>query len=231
MPRRRRDAAGRGDNYAATDLGAGIANVAWLINDDAAAARAVADEARRSWRPAGFQLQHYWDMLAHEHIRLYQGYGDAAWRDVVERFDGLKRAHLLFIHMLEVEALHLRARCALAAATRGDSAPVAAARRDARRLERIGTGVAVAFAALVRAGVAECAGDHEQAVQRLREAIPRCAAVEMWAYEAAARRWLGLLLGGDEGADLVRVADEWMASQSVVNPARMTALLVPGFRD
>jgi hypothetical protein len=46
-------------------------------------------------------------------------------------------------------------------------------------------------------------------------------------FAAAARRQLGLLLGGDEGRTLVAGADAGMAGQQVVRPERMAALLVP----
>jgi hypothetical protein len=51
----------------------------------------------------------------------------------------------------------------------------------------------------------------------------------MWLFETAARRRLGVLLGGDEGAEHVRVADDWYTSRAVANPERMTAMLAPGF--
>jgi len=50
-------------------------------------------------------------------------------------------------------------------------------------------------------------------------------------FAAACRRRLGKLIGGDEGHSLVAEADAWMAGQFIVNPARMTATLVPGFLD
>jgi hypothetical protein len=50
----------------------------------------------------------------------------------------------------------------------------------------------------------------------------------MGLYAAAARRCLGLMVGGDEGRDLVAVADAWMAAQTIRNPERMTAMLAPG---
>jgi hypothetical protein len=46
-------------------------------------------------------------------------------------------------------------------------------------------------------------------------------------YAAAARRRLGELLGGAEGAALIEAADDWMAGQGVARPERLTALFVP----
>jgi hypothetical protein len=51
----------------------------------------------------------------------------------------------------------------------------------------------------------------------------------MAGHAAAARRRLGRLVGGDEGATLVGAADAWMHAQDVRRPERMTAVLTPGF--
>jgi hypothetical protein len=51
----------------------------------------------------------------------------------------------------------------------------------------------------------------------------------MACYAAVARRRLGQLLGGVEGAQLIADADEWMRGQQVVRPERITTMLAPGF--
>jgi hypothetical protein len=82
-----------------------------------------------------------------------------------------------------------------------------------------------------RASVAACRGDAAGAAAGLAEAAVALDALDMALYAAAARRRLGRLRGGDEGRALVTGADAWMASQRIANPARMTALLVPGSSD
>jgi hypothetical protein len=62
----------------------------------------------------------------------------------------------------------------------------------------------------------------------IAEAEARFAAIDVALYAAAARRRRGELLGGDEGRELIASADAAMRAQNVVNPARMTAALVPG---
>ena len=40
-----------------------------------------------------------------------------------------------------------------------------------------------------------------------------------------------LRIGGDDGRKLIARADSWMASQMIRDPARMAAMLAPGFPD
>jgi hypothetical protein len=47
-------------------------------------------------------------------------------------------------------------------------------------------------------------------------------------HAASSRRALGGLLGGDEGAAMVREADEWMRSETIVSPEKMARLMAPG---
>jgi hypothetical protein len=75
--------------------------------------------------------------------------------------------------------------------------------------------------------VAGRAGD-ERALALLREALRGFEEAEMGLYAAATRRCMGRLVGGDEGAAMVRSADEWMTAQTVKEPARLAAMLAPG---
>ena len=70
---------------------------------------------------------------------------------------------------------------------------------------------------------------YRRAREFLGRAIVRATAADMALVESSARRRLGQLVGGDEGADLVREAEGWMRSQGVANPARTTELFAPGF--
>ncbi|RMH38489.1 MAG: serine/threonine-protein kinase PknK [Deltaproteobacteria bacterium] len=227
VPERLQEARDRGDAYAVMNLSSGLANVAWLVVDEPDTARDLAEQTRRGLRHDGFYLQHYWDLFARCQIRLYQGYGEAAWREIEQRWNALRASRLLSIHMVRLEALHLRARCAVAAAAAGDPAAIRTATAAARQLERAGTRCSRALAALVRAGLADVAGDADAAVRALRDAIGRCRSADLPGYEAAAARRLGALLGGDEGRDYAERAQRWFRRERIANPERFAALLLP----
>jgi formate-dependent phosphoribosylglycinamide formyltransferase (GAR transformylase) len=86
-------------------------------------------------------------------------------------------------------------------------------------------------ARLIRAGAASVRGDSDRAAKHLADAISRADAEQIELFAAAARRRLGVILGGDEGRALVARADAWMVAQSIRDPARMAACLVPGFPE
>ena len=100
---------------------------------------------------------------------------------------------------------------------------------DARRLESEATPWSQASARLVRAALAWNRGDDVVAADLLTEAAGRFDAIPMALCAAAARRRLGVLVGGDRGAALVTAADTWMRGQEVRDPVRMTEVYAPGF--
>jgi hypothetical protein len=139
---------------------------------------------------------------------------------------------LTFSVMSRRAGLHLRGRAYLAAAA--GAAPsrrlklLRAASRDARALGRIRIKVAAAYSACLLAGVAVGRGDRDRARALLTEAEAGFLALGMMLDAAASRRRRGELLGGDEGRALVASADAVMSAQGIRNPARMTAMFLPG---
>jgi len=130
-----------------------------------------------------------------------------------------------------IETRQLQGRAALAAAMEnGDQRDFARiAERAGRRLRRDKLPFARALALLLLAGAANLRGDADSALRHLQEAVERCEETDMALYAAAARRRLGQVLGGDEGAALVEEAEQWMRGQGIVRPDRWTAMLAPGF--
>jgi eukaryotic-like serine/threonine-protein kinase len=222
-----RDAWGRGDLYAATQLCTGQANLAWLGRDDPEGAREVLRESMKRWSNRGFLVQHWTEVLALCQTDLYCGDGKAAHERLLQTWPPLQRSLLLRIQLTRIEALHLRARAALARAQMEPSAReelLASAARDARRIENEGVHYGVPLARLVQAAVMAARGQTEEAAASLATAAAELDGCDMALHAAAARRRHAELIGGDDGH-----ASDWMALQKIKNPARMTALLAPGF--
>jgi hypothetical protein len=220
----------RGNLYATTELRTRT-NLVWLAADDPEGARREITEAMRRWSHGAFHRQHYNLLLGQAEISLYNGEGKAAWERVTGEWPALSSSLLLRLQILRVEATHLRARCALAAATdAGDPEPwLRIAERLARKIERERMPWSDPLALLVRAAVAAGRRD-PAAASLLRAAADGFTRTEMALYAAAVRRRLGSLLANPEGQLLVAEADAWMESQGIRKPELMTRTLAPGFR-
>ena len=231
VPARLREARALGDLYAATGFASGLANAAWLIAGDVAGARDALREAMSRWTLPGFHVQDYGILNAGCQSDLYAGEAAAAWTRINRLWPDLARSMLLRIQGVRVEALHLRARSALAAASepRLRKACLYRAERDARRIARERIPYAQAWAELVVGGVAALQGDEETAVRSAARGITACEAAGLAGYAAAIRRCYGRLIRGDQGAALVQAADAWFLAQGVAEPERMTRMLAPGF--
>jgi hypothetical protein len=106
----------RGDHNLATNTCLGYANLVWLLRDGADAAEGRIDRALASWSQAGFLAQHYYALQARVHATLWRGDGDRALALVDAASPALRRSLLLLSQCLRIDAIHLRARCLLAAA-------------------------------------------------------------------------------------------------------------------
>jgi hypothetical protein len=226
-----KDARERGDLYSAVMNGAYIGANVHLAADDVAAARGLVRELVSEWPSHEFNTQQLHALWGETCIDLYSEEGTAAW-------DRLNRAWPLTrepqnVQIIRSWMLSFRCRSALAAArqatVRNRITLLNAAEADARRLERLGMNFTVALAQLARAGIASSRGDPSGAREQLIRAISGLDAVDMHSFAAAARWRLGVSLGGRDGQALVDLANTWMRSQAIRNPARMVAMHAPGF--
>ncbi len=228
-----RDAVERGDQYAANGLRSWRSNVSWLALDEPAEAREQALAGALKSARDDFHLHHYYELLAHAQIDLYEGHGAEAHERVVSRWKALKRAMLLRIQSVRIEGAFLRARGALSAAAAGSAREemLADAEQMARRIEKEKMMWGNSIARLIRAGTARIRGDNDSAVQLLGSAAVEFEAADMALLAMVARRCLGELVGGDEGQNYVTMATEWMERQSIRAPERMTNMYAPGLID
>ena len=193
----------RGDRYLAATTGTRIESLAWLADDNVDEARARADEAVQNWSRQRFHLQHLNQLCAHLDIDLYAGDGAAGWRRLCASRPALEASFLLRVQLLRIDILHSSGRCAVAAAAVADDPRqmLRVAESYARQLDRQRVPWAAPHALSTRAGASMVRGDSVNARQRLIAAVDAFEAVSMGVYAAAARRHLGNLVGGDEGAN------------------------------
>ncbi len=89
--------------------------------------------------------------------------------------------------------------------------------------------LAAAWSSPLEPAVEVLRGNTEAAVAMLRALVADESASErLPVYAVCARRGLGALLGGDEGAALVREADRFLKTHGVVDPERFVAAVAPG---
>jgi hypothetical protein len=230
------DAEERGDLYSMALFSTGWPNVTWLMSGDIEGARAVADAVMEHWSQRNYQLEHYWYLLSVVNADLYAGEGASALARIDRDREQVRRALLLRTQVARIEFADFEARGALCAATssRGEERArhLARAERCRRRLLREDLATAHASAALVAAALAALAADSradERVLAQMRAAAQACDAAAEPLRAIVIRGYLGERLGGDAGATLVRAAEERMAAEGVAEPARMSAMLVPGF--
>jgi hypothetical protein len=224
------EARDRGNLYGETNLSTFVVPLVRLAADDPAGARRELCQGMRQWSQQGFHLQHLTCLYDEGQIDLYLGNPLASWERLVRQGPALARSLLLRIQQLRIFILHIRARTALAAARHSSQAAffLHTADRATAQLEREGLPWPDALAKLLRAGIAAARAE-ASAATFLSEAIARLEPLEMSLHAAAAQRRLGELTGGDEGRSLVARADARLRGHRIVNPERMTAMLVPGF--
>ena len=229
-----KDAAERGNRFAALMFRTGPTNATWLFADDVAGARGALTEALAEWPEQPFGSPHYMALTAQGRIELYAGTPRTGWEAVERSWPALKRTGLFRIQSVRITARQIRASCGVAASHTAPSGPaplLAAAERDAAAIAAERAPYSAPTAALLTAGVAARRGDEAAAARALRVALAGFEACHMKLFLAVTQRRLGELVGGDEGRALVNQANTWMTTHRIVNADRMTATLAPGFPD
>jgi len=218
----------RGDLVSDTGLRARFLPVLLLAQDNPEQARHEVRDAISRWTRQAFYFQHYFSLVGETEGDLYVGAVEPAWERLTGAWRALGAGHIFLVQFLLLEALHLRARVALALAASGHESPrlVRQALADARRMEREQAPWSDALALLVRAGVASLQGHRSSAVELLAQAESALEAAQMSLYLAVAQCRRGELTGDRK---LVEAANQFMHNHQIRNPARMAGMLAPGF--
>ncbi len=116
-----------------------------------------------------------------------------------------------------------------------DPASARSLHREAERLARwyerkLADTVLEPIVTATRAAIAFQRGEHDRALTLLAEVEESFAGREMAAYRELAMRQRGLLLGGDQGQQLVAEADRALRARGVKTPERFTHAHLAGFR-
>jgi hypothetical protein len=149
---------------------------------------------------------------------------------IAEAWDAFRASMLLQVQSVRLETLHLRARCALCAASQDPSKRdvyLGVARADARRLARENSLFAPALADLVRASLCLFEGSRERSIGHLRSALGGFEKAGMMQYAAAAARRLGAM-DGEGGKALAAEAVTRMQGEGIRDIERWTNMLAPG---
>jgi hypothetical protein len=220
------DAERRGDRYVLTSMNR-FCSMLRLADDTPAEARRMVDDA--TWEPPtnSFHIQHWYELEARGEIAIYDGTVEAELPALERLYEGLERSVLLRVHTAHAVSLWLRGRLTLSAG--GSDAPRKVT-QIIRRLAKVDDPRARVAIAFLGAALATERKDYAAAIAKLRAAETLAADYSMQLYAAAARRQLGVLLGGSDGAMLVATADTAMHAEGVVNPSRFADWYVPGIR-
>jgi len=219
----------RGDLYTASTMSSTGLAAAYLAADDPLAARRTIENTLANWTRAGYHEQHLLAFLGSGWADLYEGKPADAWQRVHREWPLMEKDFLLRADNNRVHVTDVRARSAIwcASQTPDSQTYLRSAGRDAAYFEKQHLRHGHAFGFVTRAGIAALRGDRGGALTLLERALALYDRVEMKCHAAAARRRLGLLIGGQRGAEYVGAAEEWMRRQGIQNPARMTDMLIP----
>ncbi len=181
-------------------------------------------------------MQHYSSMLALAQIELYTDDAEVAWKHVTGQRKALRKSLLLRTQLLKVDSLYLQARTALASAVHAATDDrreylLRIAERMAGRIAKENMRWSDPLAPLIRAAIAHNHGDESSTAAFLNEAVQGFDLAVMRLRAMTARRRLGQTLGGDRGRELIAQVDDWMSKQEIRNPALMTRMLAPGWRE
>ena len=220
----------KGDLLAITNLRTSVSPHVHLAHDDPARALRELEQAIDGWSRAGFHLQHSNALVSRAEILLYSGDPGQALAVLAGHWKLMRRSGVLRLQTVRVACLELRARAALALAGLqagpGRAALLARAGRDIRRLEAEGVGYADALARRLLAHEALLLGRMDEAGALLYQAEQAFLGCDM-ALQAMVVRHRRGRLEGPPGAEQVELADRWMRSQHIANPARFVAAHLP----
>lgn len=183
----------------------------------------------------GFYLMHaYHRVFARVSAYLYRGEPRAALALIDADWGDLQGGLFLFMQLPAMELRWTRARACLGAALEAEGREREQLLGRVRRLtwwiRAFGTSTAGgAHAALLRAGVAAVRGHERELLHELRTALVAYEKAHMAVQREVARWCLGRLVGGREGAEMLRrVEEDWRQPEGVGPMEPLVSAIAPG---
>jgi hypothetical protein len=234
VPRYVTEAEELGDAHTLGGMRTGRGSVYWLIVDRPVDGRAMAAAGLPRRNPDdAFHLHDYFHALADAQLDLYEGAPGHAVERVEGSWAAFEGSLLVRVQFVRLDALLLRARCAVAqaAATTGAArdAALARARKTCARVDREDASWVRGLTALIRAGIDQVEGDRSAAIAQLEAAVRFTDEHHLGLHGQAARHRLGECLGDAEGAALTGPARAWFVDGGVVRPEALLRVLAPGW--
>jgi eukaryotic-like serine/threonine-protein kinase len=223
------DAQRRDDRFAEQSLRRWF-NVLWLANDQPEKAGEDLDKNPWSAPSGGYHLQHFLEVRARLELAIYRG--NAASADWVRAaLDDAAGSFLFRIQIARAISDWLRGRLALCQALALGSPEhlIVEAEEMSARLFREDSNYASIWGMLLQAAALTHRNKKQEALALLQDTMRYATAQDFPLCAAVSRRRQGELLGGPAGERLIELADMWMRSQEIANPARMSEIFAPGF--
>ena len=182
------------------------------------------------WSKSGFHLQHYGALCTRAETYLYMGDFARARNEVNQQWEVMSRSFILRWRILQIMALFLRGRVAMACwlANPADVGSLAEFESSAKGLEGIRSGWSGPTSNTLRAGLALGRGDLGAAKELLEKAYQGFEKIGLHGYAAAARYRCGALRGGPEGQQLQQQSTAFLDSQGVRNQPSLLQMFIPG---
>jgi eukaryotic-like serine/threonine-protein kinase len=188
-----------------------------LATGHPAEARSQAVHVLSQWGTRDFTFQHLFSIKAAIWCDLYEGAVESAYARFHEMMPALRASGLLSVQLMRAETAFLEGSIELARRASGDArASSACIRRAAGWLEKTGRPYAEGYAATLRAGAAQLAGQSAEARDWARQAVVAFDRAQMQVHVAA----LCMRLGDLEGRAL-------MAAEGIAEPERWSRIYLP----
>jgi hypothetical protein len=228
LPSLLNEAQRRGDIYGESTLLYRISYMLHLANDEPQKAEKEIKEVAERWSKKEFYQQHFLLLLAQIEIALYSGKPEQAWQLIEDKQRVLKKSFVLKAQIFQILWLYAFARTVLAMfKSSKDIYFLKLAEQAAQKIQYENMAWSNPFVKVIRAAIASHNQKTNQALELLKEASLGFESADMKLYATATLRHKGKILLGNQGDDLIKLADIYLTGQKIKLPEKFATLLIP----